>query len=86
MPTSHDETLQQRYARERQMYLGQLAQMTPQEIADLDLQLHNALAQRDQLLAALERAVERQAYKPGYGPAWWEDANAAIAAVKGGNT
>lgn len=40
--------------------------------------------QRDQLLAALEKAVDRQAYKPGTGPAWWEEARAAIAAVKGG--
>ncbi len=40
--------------------------------------------QRDQLLAALEKAVVRQAYKPGSGPDWWEQGRAAIAEAKGG--
>ncbi|KMJ53766.1 hypothetical protein ACG97_05820 [Vogesella sp. EB] len=40
--------------------------------------------QRDQLLAALEKAVGRQAYKAGTGPDWWEQGRAAIAEAKGG--
>lgn len=36
------------------------------------------------LLAALEKAASMQAYRPGEGPDWWEQARAAIAKAKKG--
>ncbi|NMZ20755.1 hypothetical protein HBO08_27620 [Pseudomonas rhodesiae] len=44
MPTLQDETLPQRYAREHQDYLKLCGSMTAEQVADLQLQLHNALA------------------------------------------
>lgn len=50
MPTNHDETLHERYAREHQVELGIYARMTPEQISEMATELHNALAR----LAALE--------------------------------
>ena len=36
-----------------------------------------------ELLEALKDAVSRQAYREGSGPAWWENARAAIAKATG---
>ena len=44
MPTNQDETLQQRYARDHQDYLKLCGSMTAEQVADLQLQLNNALA------------------------------------------
>ena len=44
MPTLQDETLPQRYAREHQDYLKLCGSMTAEQVADLQLQLHSALA------------------------------------------
>lgn len=54
MPTNHDETLEQRYAREQSEHLAELTKRTPEEIAYMEQLLHNVLAERDQLLAALK--------------------------------
>lgn len=54
MPTNHDETLEQRYAREQSKHLAELTKRTPEEIAYMEQLLHNVLAERDQLLAALK--------------------------------
>ncbi len=58
MPTHQDETLQQRYQREHQDYLKLCGSMTAQQVADLHLQLNNALA-RDALQQRLTAADER---------------------------
>lgn len=50
----------------------------------LEQERDQALAINAELLAALEAAVARQAYKHGGGPEWWESASAAIAKAKGG--
>lgn len=49
MPTNCDETLIERYQRDHEVYLGILARITPQEIFDLELKHHNALARITQL-------------------------------------
>lgn len=61
MPTNHDETLHERYAREHEAELAMLAKMTPEEIHGLCLQLHNALAERDALRAELAEVKGREA-------------------------
>ncbi len=43
-----------------------------------------AASERDELLEALKLAAASQAYRPGYGPAWWVKAQAAIAKATGG--
>lgn len=53
MPTNHDETLHERYAREYQTELAIYARMTPEQISDMATELHNALAARDAALAEL---------------------------------
>ncbi|PRW95765.1 hypothetical protein C7A07_25435, partial [Pseudomonas fragi] len=63
MPTHHDETLPQRYEREHQDYLKLCGSMTAEQVANLQLQLHNSLAReaalQHRLTAADERADER---------------------------
>jgi hypothetical protein len=54
MPTNHDETLHERYAREHQAHLAIYARMTPEQISDMATELHNALAR----LAALSQQAE----------------------------
>jgi len=54
MPTNHDETLHERYAREHQAHLAIYARMTPEQISDMATELHNALAR----LAALSQQPE----------------------------
>ena len=49
MPTNHDETLRERYAREHEIELATLAKMKPEQIHEMSLELHNALAERDTL-------------------------------------
>lgn len=49
MPTNHDETLEQRYAREQSEHMAKLTKRTPEEIAYMEQLLHNVLAERDQL-------------------------------------
>jgi len=53
MPTFHEETLQQRYERERRDHLARLATLTPEQIAEMEMKLHNASAQCDQMMKAL---------------------------------
>jgi hypothetical protein len=59
MPTYHDETLQQRYAREHQQYLALCGSMTAEQVADLQLQLNNALAHEAALHLRLNAADQR---------------------------
>ena len=59
VPTNKDETLPQRYAREHQAYLNLCASMTPEQVADLQLQLNNALAREQALQQRLTAADER---------------------------
>lgn len=42
-------------------------------------------AQNAELLAALEKALERQAYRRGHGPDWWEEGTDLVDRVKGGS-
>lgn len=51
MPTYGDETLHDRYAREHADNLARLSKMTPEHIAEMELSLHNALAEVDRLRA-----------------------------------
>ena len=44
MPTYYDETIGERYAREHQDLLEIYANMTPQEIFNMVLELHNEIA------------------------------------------
>ena len=53
MPTFGDETLRDRYAREHADHLARLAKMTPEQIAEMELDLHNAMAELDRLRAQL---------------------------------
>lgn len=60
MPTNHDETLEQRYAREQSKHLAELTKRTPEEIAYMEQLLHNVQAERDHLatkVADLELAL-----------------------------
>lgn len=59
MPTHQDETLPQRYAREHQDYLKLCGSMTAEQVADLQLHLHNALAREQALQQRLTAADER---------------------------
>ena len=59
MPTHQDETLPQRYAREHQDYLKLCGSMTAEQVADLQLQLHNSLAREAALQQRLTAADER---------------------------
>lgn len=59
MPTHQDETLQQRYEREHQDYLKLCGSMTAEQVADLNLQLNNALAREQSLQQRLTEADER---------------------------
>lgn len=66
MPTNCDETLAERFQRDHEVYLGILARMNPQEIFDLELKHHNALAriehlerQNKQMSDLLVRLVEQ---------------------------
>ena len=59
MPTHQDETLPQRYAREHQDYLKLCGSMTAEQVADLQLQLNNALAREQALQQRLTAADER---------------------------
>lgn len=51
MPTHNDETLHDRYAREHADHMARLAKMTPEQIAEMELSLHNAMAEVDRLRA-----------------------------------
>jgi hypothetical protein len=55
MPTYGDETLRDRYAREHADHMARLAKMTPEQIAEIELDLHNALAERDSALKHVEK-------------------------------
>ncbi|WLH82535.1 hypothetical protein [Pseudomonas sp. FP2338] len=59
MPTHQDETLHQRYARENQDYLKLCGSMTAEQVADLQLQLHNSLVREQALQQRLTAADER---------------------------
>ena len=59
MPTLQDETLPQRYASEHQHYLKLCGSMTAEQVADLQLQLHNSLAREAALQQRLTAADER---------------------------
>lgn len=59
MPTHQDETLPQRYAREHQDYLKLCGSMTAEQVADLQLQLNNALAREQALQQRLTAEDER---------------------------
>lgn len=59
MPTNQDETLQQRYARDHQDYLRTCGNMTAEQVADLQLQLNNALAGEVKALEELTKANEK---------------------------
>jgi len=59
MPTNQDETLPQRYAREHQDYLKLCGSMTADQVADLQLQLHNSLAREAALQQRLTAADEQ---------------------------
>ncbi|NWD54616.1 hypothetical protein HX878_07630 [Pseudomonas veronii] len=59
MPTHHDETLPQRYEREQQAYLKLCGSMTAEQVADIQLQLHNSLAREQALQQRLTAADER---------------------------
>lgn len=58
MPTHQDETLPQRYAREHQDYLRLCGSMTAEQVADIQLQLHNSLAREQALQQRLTAADE----------------------------
>lgn len=59
--------------------------LTPADMRErAEKERDEAQAINAELLAALEAAVARQAYKHGGGPEWWESASAAIAKAKGG--
>ena len=70
MPTNHDETLQQRYARDHQDYLRTCGSMTAEQVADLQLQLNNTLAGEAVLREELEEA-KRQLTLRDEGPLCW---------------
>lgn len=59
MPTHQDETLPQRYAREHRDYLKLCGSMTAEQVADIQLQLHNSLAREQALQQRLTAANER---------------------------
>jgi len=59
MPTHQDETLPQRYAREHQDYLKLSGSMTAEQVADIQLQLHNSIAREQALQQRLTAADER---------------------------
>ena len=59
MPTHQDETLQQRYAREHHDYLKLCGSMTAEQVAELQLQLNNALAREQALQQRLNAADQR---------------------------
>ena len=59
MPTHQDETLPQRYAREHQDYLKLCGSMTAEQVADIQLQLHNSLAREQALQQRLNAADQR---------------------------
>ena len=59
MTTHQDETLPQRYAREHQDYLKLCGSMTAEQVADIQLQLHNSLAREQALQQRLTAADER---------------------------
>ncbi len=59
MPTLQEETLPQRYAREHQDYLKLCGSMTAEQVADIQLQLHNSLAREQALQQRLTAADER---------------------------
>lgn len=58
MPTYCDETLHDRYAREHADHLARLAKMTPEQIAEMELSLHNAMAEVDRLRAKASQGGE----------------------------
>ena len=59
MPTHQDETLPQRYAREHQDHLKLCGSMTAEQVADIQLQLHNSLAREQALQQRLNAADQR---------------------------
>lgn len=48
-----------------------------------DLDRAHLIAAAPELLAALQKAIARQAYKPGAGPDWWAEGCAVIAKATG---
>lgn len=58
MPTYCDETLHDRYAREHADHMARLAKMTPEQIAEMELSLHNAMAEVDRLRAKASQEGE----------------------------
>lgn len=72
MPTHQDETLPQRYAREHQDYLKLCGSMTAEQVADLQLQLNNALAREQALQQRLTAADERADVSYNLLLAWYE--------------
>lgn len=67
MPTYLDETLHDRYAREHADHLARLAKMTPEQIAEIELSLHNALAEVDRLRAKASQGGEAAAMLARFG-------------------
>lgn len=67
MPTHNDETLHDRYTREHLTHLARLAMMTPDQIAAMELDLHNALAEVGRLRAKLpSQGARLLRWWPGY--------------------
>lgn len=84
MPTNNEETLLERYQREHMRRLDSLSTMSPRQIYDLELQLHNALAHRDALLVALEGLMMHHAIPSSVcvDRMAWENARTAIQQVR----
>lgn len=59
MPTDHTETLHQRYQRESLAELAAYARMTPEQIGDMALELHNALAEVSRIKNVLSEVTAR---------------------------
>lgn len=66
MPTHADETVEERYQREHRADLARYAAMTPVQIEKITIDLHNALAQRDKLLAVVVELIESASYWSEY--------------------
>lgn len=76
MPTHNDETLHDRYTREHLTHLARLATMTPDQIAAMELDLHNTLAEVGRLRAQQPsqggEAVEVVAWRVSHPDTVWK--------------
>lgn len=93
--TYNDETLRERYHREHAEHLARLAKLTPEQIEEMAVGHHNAIAAADSLRADLLAALEdmlagwkyiRESHGDLYGVGWdraQDKATAAIARARG---